>query len=286
MTTYRPNSFRVFLAGVLILIGAASVAHAADDAQERAARKACLSGNYQKGVEILSDLFISTKNPVHIYNQGRCYEQNDRCQDAIPRFREYLRKAKDASTEERAEAENHISDCQALLGQKPTEASARDAAQRPATSVVPTDRPPAREVNLVSPPPPNAAVAAPRPVDQVVTSPVAPAPSDGRGLRIAGIACGVVGVASIATGVYFYTRARSYSDKVSKQATPNPSDDSAGKNAETMQWVFYGAGGVALATGVVLYALGWPSQESNRPVAKVAPILGHGLAGLSAQGTF
>jgi drug/metabolite transporter (DMT)-like permease len=111
-------------------------------------------------------------------------------------------------------------------------------------------------------------------------------PSEGHGLRIAGISCGVAGMASIATGAYFYTRARSYSDKVSNQSTPNPSDASAGKNAETMQWVLYSAGGAALATGVLLYALGWPNEESHRPVAKFAPILGHGLAGLSAQGAF
>jgi hypothetical protein len=41
--------------------------------QERAARKACLSGDYAKGVEILSDLFIDTKDPVYLFNQGRCF---------------------------------------------------------------------------------------------------------------------------------------------------------------------------------------------------------------------
>jgi hypothetical protein len=286
MTMYRFGFSRVFLAAALISIGAASVSRAAgDDAEEHAARKACLSGNYQKGVEILSDLFISTKNPVHIYNQARCYEQNGRCEDAIPRFREYLRKAEGASTDDRVETEKHITDCQALLGQKPTVGPALQA-QRPATSEVATERPPTREVTASSPPAPSADVPKPQPVDRVITSPFAPALSTGRGLRIAGIGCGVLGVVSVATGFYFYTRARSYSDKVSNQTPPNSSDDSAGKNAETMQWVFYSVGGAALATGVVLYALGWPSEESNRSAAQVAPILGHGFAGLSAQGAF
>jgi hypothetical protein len=40
-------------------------AQAADDeSQRRAARKACLSGNFRKGVEILSDLFIRSEDPV------------------------------------------------------------------------------------------------------------------------------------------------------------------------------------------------------------------------------
>jgi hypothetical protein len=110
--------YAVFLTKGIVLLALTSQAHAAnEDARERAAaRKACLSGDVQKGMEILSDLFVRTENPVHIYNQGRCLEQNGRCEEAINRFREYLRKAK-ISAEERSEAEKHIADCQALLGQ-------------------------------------------------------------------------------------------------------------------------------------------------------------------------
>jgi hypothetical protein len=32
---------------------------------------------------------------------------------------------------------------------------------------------------------------------------------------------------------------------------------------ETLGWVSYGVGGAALATGVVLYLLGWPSAPST-----------------------
>ena len=54
--------------------------------KERAARKACLGGDYAKGVSILSDLFLDTKDATFIYNQGRCLEQNGRFSDAILRF--------------------------------------------------------------------------------------------------------------------------------------------------------------------------------------------------------
>jgi hypothetical protein len=53
-----------------------------------------------------------------------------------------------------------------------------------------------------------------------------------------------------------------------------------------MQWVFYSVGGAALATGVVLYALAWPSSDANQKTARVAPLFGPGLAGISAHGTF
>ena len=267
---------------VLLLLLAAPYARAAggEEAKERAARKACLSGDYTKGVGLLSDLFIDTLDPNYIYNQARCFEQNNRCEEAVSRFREFLRKATKVSPGDKAEAEKHIAECQGLLGQK--------AAPEPKAAVAPPSPAPAPAAPspapaMVLPPPP-----APEPVAvAVATQPEATrATNPGRGLRIAGIACGAVGVASVGTAIYFYTQAKSYSDKVSGQTIPNPSDESAGKHAQTMQWVFYGAGAAAIATGTVLYLLGWPSSDSGRTTAGVTPILGPGLAGISAQGAF
>lgn len=236
-------------------------------AQERAAKKACMTGDPATGVAILADLFMDTGDPTFIYNQGRCYEQNNRCEDAIARFREYVRKATNASAAERNDVDKHIADCQALLAQSPTLAPGATAA------VAPVPSPP---VLTTLPGPPNQAVAASAP----------PARNVGRGLRIAGITTGAVGLASIGTGIYFYTRAVSYSNKVAKQPARNPSDESAGRTAETMQWVFYSIGGAAVATGVVLYVLGQPSAQAAGPVATIAPLVGPGVAGLSAQGAF
>jgi hypothetical protein len=251
---------------------------------ERLAHKACLSGNYQKGVEILSDLFLSTKDPVYIYNQARCFEQNGRCEEAIHRFREYLRKAKKASDEEKAEAARHIADCQALVDSKP----AADPPPKTEPAPKPVQQPAPVVAQEVAPAPALQTHPAPA-IVPVATNPrldqpQEPSPSPGRGLRIAGIACGVVGGGAIATAVYFYTRARSYSDKVSKERPVNPADVSAGNDVEKMQWVFYGIGGAAVATGVVLYALG--SRVGEVGHAGVAPMVGPGLAGISAQGSF
>jgi hypothetical protein len=243
-------------------------------------------------VEILSEIFVETEDPTLIYNQGRCFEQNGRHKEAINRFREYLRKAKNISAQTKADTERHIADCRALLGEDAaTEMSAKPArapkpepvhegpatsnAENPKVAVAPT--PPAPETSL--PPRVDLATVA----DPSLVTPTEPAANPGRGLRIAGITCGAVGVGSIATAIYFYTRARSYSDKVSNQDVPNASDDSAGKTAETMQWVFYGVGGAALATGVVLYTLGWQAGSSH---AALAPVFGNGVAGISAQGAF
>ena len=58
--------------------GFAPAKAASRDANERAAKKACLSGNIDKGLELLSDLYIDYKEPIYIYNQGRCCEQGHR----------------------------------------------------------------------------------------------------------------------------------------------------------------------------------------------------------------
>jgi hypothetical protein len=109
--------------------------------------------------------------------------------------------------------------------------------------------------------------------------------ASGHGLRVAGIVCGAAGLASLGTAVYFYSRAVSLSTKVSNSDAPD-SDYRSGKNAETMQWVFYSVGAGALVTGSILYYLGWRSPAAGPTATAVAPMFGAGVAGLAAQGTF
>jgi hypothetical protein len=246
------------------LLGALPSRAAAEDDLERAARKACLSGDYQKGVDLLSDLFLDTRDPTHIFNQGRCFQQNNRFEEAVGRFREYLRKATAITPQERADTERYIEECQKLLRGSPVQGS---------SAVAPTDSPP--------PPPPMAP-----PPPPVPAAGTAVASNDtGKGLRIAGVAVGIAGLASVGAGIYYYSRARDMSDKVSNSDQPTWSDQQAGKNAETMQWIFYGVGGAAVASGTVLYLVG-NSASRRGQVAKVAPILGPNLVGLAAQGVF
>jgi hypothetical protein len=80
----------------------------------RTARKACLSGDYAKGVSILADLYVETSDPNYLFNQARCYEQNLRFVEAAERFKEYLRKAPRLGEAERADVEKHIVDCEAV----------------------------------------------------------------------------------------------------------------------------------------------------------------------------
>ena len=107
------SPFLISLPVTLLLGGlAATPALAAGkQSREHAARRACLSGDVNTGVTILSDLFIDTKDPTYIFNQGRCFEQNHRYEDAVSRFEEYLRVPEGhLDADDRAAAEKHIAE--------------------------------------------------------------------------------------------------------------------------------------------------------------------------------
>lgn len=218
-----------------------------------------------QGIALLAELFVDSGDPNYIYNQARCYEQNHRYEDAISRYREFLKLSPGLSERDRANVQKEIESCQSLL---PAPAPAVQVAPVPLPVPAPTSAAPV--VDVVSSSPGSAPATAPR--------------SEGQGLRIAGIATGAVGLASIGMGIYFYTRASSLSDRLTNSDDPKTSDYRSGKNAVTMQWVFYGVGAAALATGSILYFLGWSKGESGQTA--VAPIIGPSMAGITAQGAF
>jgi hypothetical protein len=132
------------LAIVVSAMVAAPRARAADsDAQVNAAKRACLVGDVDKGIAILADLYMSSNDPAHLYNQARCYEQNGRNGPATARFKEYLRKAKGLSPAEIDEIHKRIDE---LEGRAP----APPRVQAAPTVVAPAPRP-------LSPAPPLAA---------------------------------------------------------------------------------------------------------------------------------
>jgi len=112
-------SFLPPLAAALALSSIAVAATAGKEEKtkslENQARAACLLGDYQKGTEILVRLFIQTNRAVYLFNQGRCYQQNHRWEQAIDRFREFLRKVPDLEDSLKAQVKAHIAECESIL---------------------------------------------------------------------------------------------------------------------------------------------------------------------------
>ena len=234
------------------------------EAKERAAKRACLNGESTKGVQILTDLYIDTSDPTYIYNQGRCYEQNNHYEEAIGRFREYLRKISsttDADKADAASAQKHITDCEALLGRKVA-----------APAPPPTPEPPKPQPEPTAPRLPEPTVK----LDQS-PSPTGASPA-GRGLRVAGIVTAAVGAAALAAGVALNFKANGMIDDL--QNRYDSGSYSSSKHYRTMSQIGYGAGAVCLAGGALLYYLG------VRGGVAVAPAVARGTAGVTLTGGF
>jgi hypothetical protein len=264
----------------VLLPGQASAARI--DAKERAAKKACMTGDPAKGVALLADLFIDTNDPTYIYNQGRCYEQNNRYEDAIGRFREYLRKATRATAEEKADTEKHIADCQALQGKK--EEPARSAvpapeAQRPAAAPSPEPpRPAPAPAAAPSLEPPAAKLEPDASVAAVPSPSQAPSPP-GSGLRVAGITTLAIGAAALAGGLAMNLKYNGMIDDL--QGEYDPGTDDSSKTYKTLAIVGYAAGAACLAGGAILYYLGWRAGRVS-----VAPVPVAGGAAAVLEGAF
>jgi hypothetical protein len=133
----------VLLTFVMVIPIAPTTARAAGkDAKERAAMTACLSGDHTKGVALLAEMYVSTRDAIYIFNQGRCFEQNGRYEEAIVRFREFQLKNTDAGRAPDAEADRHIAKCQAFLDkQKPEAPTPSPSEIKPAVEPAPAPAP-------------------------------------------------------------------------------------------------------------------------------------------------
>ena len=258
---------------------------------------------YEKGYELRPD-------PTFLFNLAQAYRRKGDNQRALDLYRNYLAKIpkspKRAEIEERIESlQKQIDEAAAARAAPPALGPTVPPPANPAVVPVPTEAPAASPPQAwpgsgalpattpVFPPaeppvqvasPGTGATSGPVPVVAAVAAPE-PAPR-GRGLRIAGIVSGAVGVACIATGVGFGLQARSLSNKVAGATTFKPADDSAGLRDEKMQWVFLGVGAGATVAGAALYYFGVRAARATPSGLSLGPLVGPGIAGVSAMGVF
>lgn len=241
----------------------------AQEKAEKAARKACLTGDFSTGVSILADLFVESQNPVYVFNQGRCLEQNSRYKDAIARFEEFVRLGETLtlSRDDRESALKHIEDCKAKL---PVE-------EKPQVAVAP---PPVQPVTPSVQPDLSGQIAS-------RTAPQSEPAKGGRGLVIGGIVTGGVGVAAVVAGVVFALKANNLVDEMQNKVDAYTSDKSSSqKTYATLAWVGYGVGAACIAAGAVLTVLGASRHGSGRTDVALLPAIEPGLAGAVLQGGF
>jgi hypothetical protein len=108
------------------------------------------------------------------------------------------------------------------------------------------------------------------------------AASDGHRWRVAGMATAAGGVALIAVGLAYGAAARAAGESVSKQYDSSMAH--AGQRDATLQWVGYGTGVVALATGALLYLHGRQAEGARPSFSSSAVQRLRGLARVDGHG--
>jgi len=268
-------------------IGVSTAARAADsrDAREREARKACFTGNVDRGVEILVDLYGETGHPNYIYNQARCFERNGKYDQAILSYEDYLRKATNLGDAERGQVEKSIADLRAKL------ASGGEVAGPAAPPLLP--------------PALDAAAATPAVKPQEVA--LVPAGGDAAGRdwswqRKAGVMSLVAAGGGLAVGVagtiIRQTRGSDFNDACTYfEGQPLPRTTTSGadcrgkydsiQGANRMMWIGYVGAGVLAGAGTALFLLA--PRERPQPAGVLAhgcvPAVG-GASGVACAWTF
>jgi hypothetical protein len=253
----------------------------AADPRPAEARKACAAGKVDRGIQILAEIIVENGDANAVYNQARCYQQNGRPEQAVARFREYLRTAAQLAPADRTQVEGYIVELEAEIETKARRAAlpATAATGAPAGSAAtaaseePAPPPAAPAPTMVQPVPESvepsgAESTGGQSLAESATSPPASAsPSNLR--RTAAIAAASVGVASIAAGAYFGWKTAQVSREIENNRGPLQFAElermmARGRQNAGLQWAGYGVGIAALAGAAALvywdHGAG-PSQE-------------------------
>jgi hypothetical protein len=294
------------------LIATGATHAASKDGKKRAAKTACLAGDYAKGVALLAELYVDTNDPMFIFNQGRCFEQNGRYEDAVIRFREYQRKLADAGGAPDVEADKHIADCFALLEKQKAPGPEPDQAARPSAgsnatapaggaglaspepapvqppAAVPEPPSPAGPATLVAPPPAPVVPAGASPANATSSSQDAPMPMQ----RKLGYGAGAIGILGLGIGLTAYLMARSYVHDAnalgcnsSSCAGPGRSQYEDAQSSVMVSNVASISGGILVLGGIILVLTSPSASSAPRSVALV-PLVGPGLGQLALTGRF
>lgn len=241
----------------------------AQRAREQEAKKACLAGknSYEQGIEILAELYATTNEPTYIYNQGRCYQQNNQPELALSRFQEYLRKDPKMSFKEKATLERYMAECKEQVAQT----------QPPSPPAQPAPQP--VRIRAVEEPAPTETISAPETAMEPVARP-------GRGLRIAGVTTATLGLLTLGGAA---TLNWLYSDNQkswSEGEAWTPKNESRNNDYKTFALIGYVAGAATVTTGIILYVVGWNSGNAEETNLALLPLISPHATTLSLQGTF
>lgn len=184
------------------------------------------------------------------------------------------------SAHDKADTEKHIAACQSYL------------AGQAAVAQPPTPAEAAKATTPIAAP--VAIQPAPAPPMVFSASQSIPARDSGSGLRTAGVIAASVGGAALLAGVELNLKVNSMTSDLEQPNSYNRGTDSTRKDYKTMGWIGYSVGAACVASGAVLYFLGWnKGRESSSSVSStfssswaLAPAAAPGIVGAMLAGGF
>ena len=227
-------------------------------------------GRYDDAIKEFEAAYQLKNDPAFLYNLAQSYRQAGNHERALHFYKTYLRYVPKAAN--RADIEEKIKTEEQLAAQKGTGGGTTPPPVNttpPPTNTTPpptnttTPPPTGTEPNVVVPPPttgpPPPGYTPPPPGG--FTQPPPEATSDpGRKFRIAGLATAGAGAVMVVLGIVEWRRAVKASSDIEDAAVGgmafDPAVEDRGKSAETMQWVFYSLGALAVAGGAGLWFYG------------------------------
>ena len=269
--------------GVLLLVSPAARA-IDEEVQLTQAEHACLSGNTQRGVEILANLYLATRKAAYLHNQARCYEQSAQYENAIGRYHEFLRQVKNLPPEKRSEIEAHVRELEAHVQRRqayPPAVPPGYGAPTPDAPTYPGYPPPAPQ----GPPPGQVATAQPaattpppaRTVEVKAKAPERPT----SGLTWAGRITTIVGAGALVlggvSGLMMNGAKQSIEEDVEGKREFDGDTYDGGKRSATLATVGLIAGPALIGAGVVMWWLGAggdPPEGARVGQVRVRPSIG------------
>jgi tetratricopeptide (TPR) repeat protein len=262
-------------------------------------------GKYDDAIKEFEAAYEAKSDPAFLYNLAQSHRLAGHNNEALRLYRTYLRYVPKAPN--RSDIEDRNKELEKAGAEKPATEPSSPATAPPATAVGSVTQPttPTTPATGTTPPaatwPPPASTT-PDPFGQPGASappsgpatypgqpPVGPQPepaADGSGRRKIGLIVAGSGAGLVVVGMIFGGVAKSQSSKVEKAGDYgdafDPSVESLGQTSEVLQWVGYGVGLAAVATGIILYATA-PSGTEAPPRVAVTPIPTPGLDGAGAS---
>lgn len=94
------------------------------------AMSACLGNNLDKGIGILAQLYAETQDAIWVFNQARCYQQNNKLEDARTRFLEFRRKNRNKDKARDARAQEYLAEIDKELERRERNAARAEAPKK------------------------------------------------------------------------------------------------------------------------------------------------------------